>query len=95
MNGRPLRWGVPVYSIFMGKIGAVDTYLAERGRLALLKSIDDVRSKIRAVKRVKERQATLGNGVALKQIVDGIKQVIERSVTLAQKLELFPASEVL
>ena len=46
MNREATALGVPVYSIFRGKIGAVDQYLADTGRLVLLESIEDVRSKI-------------------------------------------------
>jgi hypothetical protein len=46
--------GVPVYSIFRGKIGAVDRYLEADGRLTLLKSVEDVRSKIDICKRDKK-----------------------------------------
>jgi predicted glycosyltransferase len=37
--------GVPVYSIFRGKIGAIDRYLADHGRMVLLESVEDVKSK--------------------------------------------------
>ncbi len=46
MNREAAALGVPVYSIFRGKLGAVDKYLAEQGRLTLVESIDDIRSKI-------------------------------------------------
>ena len=35
MNREAAALGVPVYSIFRGKIGAVDQYLADTGRLML------------------------------------------------------------
>ena len=45
MNREAAALGVPVYSIFRGKIGAVDRYLAETGRLIMLESTDDVRTQ--------------------------------------------------
>ena len=39
--------GVPVYSIFRGKIGAVDRYLADEGRLIMVETVDDVRTKVK------------------------------------------------
>src|SRR3989442_14979658 len=39
MNREAAALGVPVYSIFRGKIGAVDHYLSMRGRLVLLESV--------------------------------------------------------
>ena len=50
MNREAAALGVPVYSIFRGTIGAVDRYLANSGRLVLLQSVDDVRTKL-VVKR--------------------------------------------
>ena len=49
MNREAAALGVPVYSIFRGKIGAVDKYLAENGRLILIETVEDVRSRIRPV----------------------------------------------
>ncbi len=49
MNREAAALGVPVYSIFRGKIGAVDRYLAEQGRLILIENLEDVHSKIRLV----------------------------------------------
>ena len=50
MNREAAALGVPVYSIFRGKIGAVDRYLADQGRLTLLKSVEDLK-KIKPVRR--------------------------------------------
>ena len=46
MNREAAALGVPVYSIFRGKIGAVDQYLSDTGRLTLLESVEDVRTKV-------------------------------------------------
>src|SRR5207247_7718716 len=46
MNREAAALGVPVYSVFRGRIGAVDQHLASRGRLVLLKSVEDVQTKI-------------------------------------------------
>ena len=45
MNREAAALGVPVYSIFRGKLGAVDRYLAREGRLVLIENREDVRSK--------------------------------------------------
>jgi predicted glycosyltransferase len=47
MNREAAALGVPVYSIFRGKMGAVDRHLAETGRLVLLQSLGDVATKIK------------------------------------------------
>ena len=54
MNREAAALGVPVYSIFRGKIGAVDRYLSQENRLVLLTSKEDVRNKIKVEKRSKE-----------------------------------------
>ena len=47
MNREAAALGVPVYSIFRGKLGAVDRYLAEQGRMTLVESVQEVRTKIK------------------------------------------------
>lgn len=47
MNREAAALGVPVYSIFRGKIGAVDRYLAEQGRMTLIERPEEVAAKIK------------------------------------------------
>ena len=77
MNREAAALGVPVYSIFRGKIGAVDRYLAECGRLIMIERPEDVATKI-VLTRWK-RPATPGNSVrpALRSIVDNLIQIVE------------------
>jgi hypothetical protein len=51
MNREATALGVPVYSIFLGAIGAVDRHLQQTGRLILIKSEADFSTKIRLEKR--------------------------------------------
>jgi len=53
MNREAAALGVPVYSVFRGRIGAVDHYLANAGRLTLLERVEDVRNKIALERRSK------------------------------------------
>jgi predicted glycosyltransferase len=76
MNREAAALGVPVYSIFRGKIGAVDHYLAEKGQLTLIETVDDVRAKIRPVRRRKEKMTDFSDRTALKDIMDAIEKVI-------------------
>ena len=77
MNREAAAMRVPVYSIFRGKIGAVDRYLADEGRLVLLESVEDVRTKIVAVRRQKTLQALTENYVpALETIVQHIETIL-------------------
>jgi predicted glycosyltransferase len=75
MNREAASLGVPVFSIFRGKIGAVDKYLSEKGRLTLLQSVDDVRTKIKPLKRDKTDTASFKDLPALNQIVDAIDEI--------------------
>ncbi len=72
MNREAAALGVPVYSAFRGKIGAVDRYLAQRGRLVLLESVEDVQTKIRLVRRNRPPQPQNSDGIALSSIVEHI-----------------------
>src|SRR4029077_1776814 len=47
MNREAAALRVPVYSIFRGTIGSVDRYLAESGRLVLVETVEEVKSKIK------------------------------------------------
>jgi uncharacterized protein len=78
MNREAAALGVPVYSIFRGKIGAVDAYLAEQGRLVLLETVEDVRTKIETVRRDPHKQRlSEENSPALETIVRNIISIVE------------------
>lgn len=76
MNREAAALGVPVYSIFRGTIGAVDRYLAENGRLTLLETVEDVRTKINPIRRTKSDKNKDHNRAALMQIVCVIEKAI-------------------
>jgi hypothetical protein len=77
MNREAAALGVPVYSIFRGKIGDVDRYLARTGRLVLLESVGDVETKLIVEKRSIPSDLASVNRLALKAVVDGIIKAIE------------------
>jgi predicted glycosyltransferase len=79
MNREAAALGVPVYSIFRGKIGAVDRYLAESGRLSLIESPDDLRKKIKVERRQRSGDARFTKSKALGTIVRGIVSILEES----------------
>lgn len=78
MNREAAALGVPVYSIFRGKLGAVDRYLSEKGRLTLLEEAKDVKIKLKVEKRDKAESPNLGKLVALEQIVNVIGEMIHK-----------------
>ncbi len=75
MNREAAALGVPVYSIFRGKIGAVDRYLSDNGRLTLLETVEDVQSKILLNKRHRADQLDHSERTALGKIVDHIERI--------------------
>jgi uncharacterized protein len=75
MNREAAALGVPVYSIFRGKIGAVDRQLQQEGRLRLIESVEDVRTKIVLQRRQKNEQKISNDRPALQAIVDGIGDI--------------------
>ena len=77
MNREAAALGVPVYSIFRGKIGAVDQYLARSGRLVLVESVEEVRTKIVLARRCRQGRCESGQGDALRRIVDNIAAIVE------------------
>jgi hypothetical protein len=79
MNREAAALGVPVYSIFRGKIGAVDRYLTKTGRLILIETVEDARSKIQPVRRPKGEAVDFSDRTALKQILAAIEEMINGS----------------
>jgi predicted glycosyltransferase len=77
MNREAAALGVPVYSVFRGKIGAVDSYLAQRGRLVFLECVQDVQTKIRLVRRDRPARPQNGDGIALGSIMEQIVAIMD------------------
>src|SRR5258708_15181043 len=77
MNREAAALGVPVYSAFRAKLCAVDRYLADRGRLVLLETVQDVRERIRVVRRDRPAKPQNSSDVTLTSIVKQIVAVME------------------
>jgi hypothetical protein len=79
MNREAAALGVPVFSVFRGKIGAIDQYLGRTGRMTLLESVHDVQTKLPLVRW--QRPATAGrrDHATLSSIVTQIVALTERS----------------
>ena len=75
MNREAAALGVPVYSIFRGKIGAVDRELQRTGRLTLIESVEDIREKIIITRRQKNETKICHEHRTLQTIVDGILKI--------------------
>ena len=77
MNREAAALGVPVYSIFRGRIGAVDQYLARKGRLTLIENVEEVRRKITVKRRAADEWNTRKQSPALDCIVNAIISIAE------------------
>ncbi len=77
MNREAAALGVPVYSIFRGKIGAVDRYLAKTGRMTLIESVEQVRDKIVLIRRKRAVQSDIDDRPTLRFIVENIVSILE------------------
>jgi hypothetical protein len=75
MNREAAALEVPVYSIFRGKIGAVDRYLETCGRLIMIESVEDVRGKLQLKRREKPPEMRISRPEAMNRIVDVILQI--------------------
>ena len=76
MNREAAALGVPVYSIFRGTLGAVDRELAREGRLVLLETIDQIRTRLRPVKRVRDPHQRPAERPALRQILAAARELM-------------------
>jgi predicted glycosyltransferase len=77
MNREAAALGVPVYSIFRGKLGAVDRYLAESGRLTMIENTSDIHSKIKLVRWNRPAKPEDRNCPVLPCIIGNILSVLE------------------
>jgi len=78
MNREAAALGVPVYSIFRGKTGAVDSYLSATGRLVMIETAEDLRAKVRLVQRNRPATSDGAQRPALQSIVDHIVAILEK-----------------
>ncbi len=77
MNREAAALGVPVYSIFRGKTGAVDLMLEKQGRLTMIRDKDEVWSKIPFIRREKNTLPDHEPRAALQDIIDHIEAIIQ------------------
>jgi predicted glycosyltransferase len=81
MNREAAALGVPVYSIFRGRIGAVDRHLSEEGRLVLVDSTENVDDQIRLVRRLRRPLREVTSKQTLHRIVDTIEEIAAAATT--------------
>jgi hypothetical protein len=76
MNREAAALGVPVYSIFRGKTGAVDARLEQEGRLIMVRSVEEVNDKIVFQRRDKSAPPDNRPRAALVDIVDHVEDIV-------------------
>ena len=77
MNREAAALGVPVYSIFRGKLGAVDRFLTAAGKLILIESSQDVKRKILLNRRTQRTIDFTENNPTLSSIAGLIQKLAE------------------
>ena len=77
MNREAAALGVPVYSIFRGKIGAVDRQLQSEGKLTLIERIEDVQTRICIQSGKKEGRLDAKPRNALQDIVRHVQEIVK------------------
>jgi len=77
MNREAAALGVPVYSIFRGKTGAVDRRLEQEGRLILIKSAKEVWTRIQFILRDKSCIPNNKPRPALDDIINFIEEIVQ------------------
>jgi uncharacterized protein len=92
MNREAAALNVPVYSVFRGKIGAVDRYLAAQGRMTLIESIDDVHRKIALVRRNRPEVPRSNDRSTLQTIVNDIISILLSRTCTVPKLAKVPST---
>lgn len=77
MNREAAALGIPVYSIFRGKIGAIDRMLEKEGRMTMIHSIDEVWTNIQFNRRDKNQLPDNQPRDALKDVINNIEEIIK------------------
>ncbi len=76
MNREAVALGVPVYSIFRGKTGAVDQQLDREGKLIMIQNVEEARTRILLKPRDKSKSPDGRPRQALTDIVDHVEDII-------------------
>ena len=76
MNREAAALGIPVYSIFRGKSGAVDRHLQKEGKMVLIETSADVENKILLQRRDRKAAANGGGRNALSDIVREVEGIV-------------------
>ncbi len=88
MNREAAAMGVPVYSIFRGRLGAVDRQLCKENRLVLIQSTADVDQKIRLEPRQGRDLPSPSAAHALTDILTQLDSIIATQLSKSRTADL-------
>lgn len=91
MNREAAALGIPVYSIFRGKTGAVDRQLESEGRLTMIQSVEEVKKKIALKQRPKNSAPNSHPRKALQEIVHHVEDILRAEAPQAVRLATIPS----
>lgn len=77
MNREAAALGVPAYSIFRGKIGAIDQYLCNCGRLVLLESVEQISQRVVIAPHARPAKPQHASSTTLEVVIGHILRVLE------------------
>jgi len=70
--------GTPSYSFFRGQMGSVDTQLEREKRLIMLRSTNDIESKLRISKKDANRKLQSGKSKTLDSILLSLQMILQQ-----------------
>lgn len=91
MNREAAALGIPVYSIFRGKTGAVDRQLENEGRLTMIHSVDEVKKKIALKPRPKHNTPENRPRKALQEIIHHVEEILRTESRQPVRLATVPS----
>jgi uncharacterized protein len=91
MNREAAALGIPVYSIFRGKTGAVDRQLESEGRLTMIQSVAEVKKKIALKQRPKHHSPESRPRKALQDIIHHVEDILRAESRQPVRLTTVPS----
>ena len=77
MNREAAALDVPVYSIFRGKMGAIDRHLQRKGRMILIENVAEIYTRILFQHRDKSHSPDTKKRPALDDILERVEEIIQ------------------
>lgn len=91
MNREAAALGIPVYSIFRGKTGAVDRQLENEGRLTMIHTVEEVKKKIALKHRSRHLTPQSRPRKALQEIIHHVEEILRTESQRPMRLATIPS----